>query len=320
MVFRSMPLLACLLSCLAVTCMAGSAAAQSGVQKEGIVTLVSNPAGAMAYLDGLRVGNTPIRIGGIPYGKHRVKFELSGYDAYETVVIVAQEEAPPLSVELIRQMGSIRFVGTPGGAVVTADGEQIGALPVESHAFPVGTYSYKVSRPGFSAVSGRVAVKKGETAEIAVSLKPKTVGGAVWRSALVPGSGQYYSEKRGRGIALSLLQVGAVVGLLLYDGKYSSAIDDYEAARADYAGATSEPEIATAWAKMEETYDDVDSSHALRGMMLGAVVGVYALNLLDAFLLFPYRGEHLLALDHGGTPITAGVDGDGVRVRAMIRF
>ncbi len=336
MTVRSVPLLVCLSVYLTIAGPPGRVAAQSGAlhiesdppgarvtggePKEGIVSLVSNPAGATAYLDGLKVGNAPMRIGGVPYGRHRVKFELPGYDPYETVVIVTQEEAPPLSVELVRQMGNLRFVGTPRGAAVTANGEPIGTLPVESHAFPVGTCSYGVSRPGFSAVSGRVAVKNGETAEIAVSLKPKTVGGAVWRSALVPGSGQYYSDKKGRGIALGMLQAGAVVGLVLYDAKYSSAIDDYETARADYVGATSAPELTAAWAKMEKTYDDVDRFHALRGIMVGAVVGVYALNLLDAFLLCPYRGEHLLAQESGGGAITAGVGGDGVRVRATIRF
>ena len=65
------------------------------------VSLYSNPLGAAVYIDGVRVGITPLIEYSVPEGVHKIRFEKIGYDFYEITITVENNSNRTETVELV---------------------------------------------------------------------------------------------------------------------------------------------------------------------------------------------------------------------------
>jgi len=105
----------------------------------------------------------------------------------------------------------------------------------------------------------------------------KTRFGAVWRSALIPGWGKVYSEQYFRGILYFTAFSGGVVGMLIN-------MKNTRNSRDAYLNAESPEDINT-------TYDEWEAHYKTGKILFGIVAGVYLINILDSWLLFPKELE-----------------------------
>lgn len=93
---------------------------------------------------------------------------------------------------------------------------------------------------------------------------------ALWRSAILPGWGQFYKKKTGRGIAILVTEVVLVSGAVYC-----------ESMRSDNVRKSQE---VTNISQTKEYRKRADTWTTRRNIFAGGAIGVYAFNLLDAAL------------------------------------
>jgi serine/threonine-protein kinase len=143
------------------------------------VTLGSRP-GADVWIDGARVGATPIVARGVACGRHQLVFRDpdQGLEHEEAVVLVAGH---PLkrSVDLTRPAGAALAepcritLGSNPWAEVSIDGRAVGSTPVVDHPVACGTHQILLRNPEQHLEWRQsVQVKPGEVFKRVVNLEP----------------------------------------------------------------------------------------------------------------------------------------------------
>lgn len=111
----------------------------------GEADINSSPAMADIYIDGRKVGQTPLMISDLLVGQHQVRISKQGYSDYNSTLTVNEDETSILTVNLEKPTGNLEFtVGTVSFTMVQVDGGtfQMGATSeqggdVESNDKPV---------------------------------------------------------------------------------------------------------------------------------------------------------------------------------------
>ena len=133
----------------------------------GRLTITTEPAGAMIFVDDRRIGKSPTRTE-VDYGTHSIRVELADYKGTSRVVNVrASEVSVPFRLESERLIGKCILLGSPGSQVVM-NGRNIGAIPVTVDCEP-GAHSFKVTPlegASFNATRSVSFARSGETANV----------------------------------------------------------------------------------------------------------------------------------------------------------
>lgn len=124
-----------------------------------------------------------------------------------------RKRAQGLIDELMRQLAVLTVKVSEEGAQLTVNGDPQVCKPGEGCLLDPGDQMIAVSKEGFATVSRRVRLEAGEKRMEPIELVAVLTGdlptrsGAVWRSSLFPGMGQYYAGKNGAGTALLLGEI-----------------------------------------------------------------------------------------------------------------
>ncbi|KAF5424303.1 MAG: PEGA domain-containing protein [Candidatus Methanocomedens sp.] len=137
----------------------------------GSIHVTSTPSGAYIDLDGSYEGTTPKTFSGVPVGSHTIKVTASGYEDHQQEVTVTAGETASISVNLVKQTGSIYVTSIPSGADIYLDGSYEGTTPKTISKVSEGSHTIKVTAGGYEEVSKGVAVTVGETASVSVELE-----------------------------------------------------------------------------------------------------------------------------------------------------
>jgi hypothetical protein len=122
---------------------------------------------------------------------------------------------------------------------------------------------------------------------VAQGIPQKTRMGAVIRSMAVPGLGQFYSGNKlfGTGFLAGEL---AVVGLFAATfSTYQTATDNYNNYNNLYLNEENQDLIVEYRAEVEKSHQDIEASKALMDNLASAAGGIWALNVVHAFLIKP---------------------------------
>ncbi len=129
-----------------------------------------------------------------------------------------------------------------------------------------------------TAYEGSPIVVKGQ--------KDKTLG-ALWRSAFLPGWGQYYKDEPYKAFGFGLTTIAVMGGFAASVSKYQSSLDSYNNAgmnslllNVGFADSVALGLLSYTEASRERSQVEVASGQAT--IMGGALLGIYLLNVLDA--------------------------------------
>jgi hypothetical protein len=182
----------------------------------------------------------------------------------------------------------------PPGALVSFEGEYqfAGRTPFVLPYPVVGRYHIKAYKIGYETFDAKMQLLNKLGDIMTFRLQPKTPFKAFYRSLVVPGWGQFYSE---RGLIGSVF-LGAAAGALFYlaknEEKYQDAVIDYEqaSARLDGSGASvdDQQEIMKELQSFEKTLQE-DMNR--RDTSLYIAGGIWLLNILDSVLFFPNHAK-----------------------------
>jgi PEGA domain/Viral BACON domain len=155
----------------------------------GSIDIKSTPTGASIYLSGSYEGATPKTISGVPAGSHTIKITTSGYEDYNEKVTVTSGETASVSVDLVKQTGSIYVNSIPSYANIYLDGSIEGTTPKTILGVSVGSHTIKITKSGYEDYIEQVTVTSGETASVSVDLVKQT--GSIYVTSIPSGADIY---------------------------------------------------------------------------------------------------------------------------------
>jgi len=266
------------------------------------VNITSVPAAAAVFVDGVEVGQTPLRNHELTPGSHSVEVQRTGYESDTRQVTVNAGRTSNLDFPLTRTgSAQLAIQSTLLGASlrVSGDAVQSAALnnPQETVNLPPGHYLLQVRAPGYAAWSREIDLADGDNSTVPVTLVPRSKATA-GLLAILPGVGHFYANRPGKGV----LMMAATLGSIIYGaGQFSSYATDrneYNQLVASYNTASTYQELNTIKAEMEAKHLEVRESHNKLGSVLTVIGGVWLFNIIDASLLMPR-----LRNVSGGSPV-----------------
>jgi hypothetical protein len=138
---------------------------------DGRVRVRTTPAKVSVTLDGAYQGQSPIEVAVRPGDRHRIGLSRAGYHPTEREVTVASGEEVHLDVELEPEIGVIKLVTSPEGAIVYVNGARRGSANqrLRLHAVP---QRLEIRKPGFAPYRTTVTPHPGFEQELRVRLQP----------------------------------------------------------------------------------------------------------------------------------------------------
>jgi hypothetical protein len=135
-------------------------------------------------------------------------------------------------------------------------------------------------------------------------------------SSFVPGSGQIIASRQTAKGALYFIAF-AGSSYLAYSNysKYNDAKSAYDTAVSQYLQASVQTQIDAAFSAMNSAYSDMESYDQSHKMFLAAAGGIWAWNMIDAFIWGGGKAETFSQnLNGSRINLTAGVDRVGLTI------
>ena len=133
---------------------------------DGFVSVQSEP-GAEAWVDGQRIGRTPVRRLPLSSGLHALQLSAEGYAPSTQQFQVKTGEETSLTATLSRSHAEIVVFATPKQAGITVDGQPLAGSRAGVAA---GRHKIEVSADGYETALRTVEVTEGQTQQIEVAL------------------------------------------------------------------------------------------------------------------------------------------------------
>jgi len=201
----------------------------------------------------------------------------------------------------------------PSGARVILDGELIinGLSPIGFPGELQGKYKLTIREDGYETYRQSLYLFPYKSTELTFSLVPKTRFKAAWRSMIIPGWGQMYSGRKGKGIFFTVLAAGAAGYYFITDDDFSEKLNDYNQINFRYNSAETEAEKASLYSLLGSAKQKAYDAENKRVIALGGMIGIWGLNLIDALFFFPREKGNVAVnsltikpdSDHGGAQI-----------------
>ncbi len=140
---------------------------------KGALTVKTNPAGALIYVDAEPKGQTPATIKNLKAGAHRLTLVLEGFETINKGIAVKKNQTATIKEMLVRQTGMVRINSNPKDAQVWVDGKYVGKTPVKVPGLNVGSHNVRVSLPSYRNHIGRFRVDPNTLTPLDINLKGK---------------------------------------------------------------------------------------------------------------------------------------------------
>ena len=201
------------------------------------------------------------------------------------------------------------------------DAEVSGVTPTLFHYPLVGEVELIIKKFGYEDYHTRLVLDPVRTTHINVELTPKTSLKAASRSLFIPGWGQRYASKHRKGAAFSVGFALSVVAYLLADNDFNdkedifrSRLDEFDQAVLD---GSSRNDLELRLKELNEAQNDAYDAENIRRFTIGAAIGIWGLNVLDA--LFTSAGAKEV-VTIGGLTVVPSADQQGIRLSLTRSF
>jgi hypothetical protein len=223
----------------------------------------------------------------------------------------AQTPTPP---------GTLTILSRPAGASyrLTGDQEIVGRAPATLARGLNGRYRIVGIHPGYERWKDVLDLDGAATDTVWMTLRAKHRALAAGRSLLVPGWGQFYAERPGRGWFWLSASAAAGTALAWTALRYEGRADDVRDAQRRLQDASSPGEVAAALLARDAAASELQDALDARRAASGAMTGVWGLAVLDAALVLRAPGRAPVTL--GIEPGAGGSRSPGVSAVARVRF
>jgi hypothetical protein len=140
---------------------------------------------------------------------------------------------------------------------------------------------------GYESWETYITLTPDQPASLKIKLSPKTRHKAALRSVLIPGWGQFYSERKGWGYFFAVGTATLAAGFILADLHYSTQYDQFVDVRNELDRATTVMEKTNLKQKLDDEQREAYDAENLRNASLGIAIGFWAFNVVDNIFFFP---------------------------------
>ena len=149
----------------------------------GIVIVDSAPGGAEIWLDGKRAGIAPMELS-MAEGDHEIVGHYGSWPVLTQVVKATRSQKLAVAFEFVG--GSAKIASAPGGAIVLADGKEVGRTPLLMEDLDPGELRYTLRLPGFKDMEVKGIIQPGEQTfmEARFVTRAGPARGEPWENAL----------------------------------------------------------------------------------------------------------------------------------------
>lgn len=146
------------------------------VRRTGTLRFETNPSGATVFVDGGRVGTTPIGTTTFDAGSHDVRIELPGYVTDSFRVSVDAGSSGVVRRDLRGLTGSLRVQANVGGARAFLNGRSIGTVAngsgrLDADELDPRWYELTLVAPGYETEVESVRIETGERTDIRIRME-----------------------------------------------------------------------------------------------------------------------------------------------------
>jgi hypothetical protein len=134
------------------------------------LVLRCNTEGADVYVDGNKVGVTPLGPLPLPVGEHTLKVQKLGFAPVIDVFTVAKKKESKVEIELVPISGVVKVTSNVDQAHVFVDGKFVGEAPVTVEV-AVGERAVQVSKGGYRDFFQNLSAVAGQELSIEVNLE-----------------------------------------------------------------------------------------------------------------------------------------------------
>ena len=145
--------------------------APANVPGEGTLVCDCDPAGAEVYLNGISIGEAPLRKEHIKAGVYTLTFKSPGYEDSTETITIKKEVILTMAEKMATARGSIKLDSVPQGASVLLDGKAAGVTPVTLTRVSGGKHKISVEKDYFEPSEQSVDTLPGASEEIQAQLK-----------------------------------------------------------------------------------------------------------------------------------------------------
>lgn len=168
---------------------------------------------------------------------------------------------------------------------IEIDGDSYGKNKPEGFVLAAGVRSVKISRAGYVPYEELIDVTEGEEISRDITLEPKSMNEALYRSAVLPGWGQEYSDRDPTFFQYSNITAlasiaGAQFVYSYYESQWNKSYDNY-------INATSNDDVIKYRAEVDKHHASMDNWVRARYVTVAFFIFTYSYNLLDIVLNDP---------------------------------
>ena len=198
------------------------------------------------------------------------------------------QDKPTAPAAAAPAIGSITITSQPTGANVRLEGGQIitGHTPLTIARGLVGPFGVEVWGPRYETWKRHIFLDGASSDSVFARLSPKHIWWAGLRSAVMPGWGQFYSERKPAGWTYISLAAASGSVLVAYQVKYRGRVRQADASYEDLQSATTPADIAAAQADYDTRVIRVDEAKHQRNVAAYVFGTVWAVNFVDAVFFF----------------------------------
>ena len=148
------------------------------IPKTGSLTILSEPIGAMVYLENIPRGETPLDLKGLEVKDYIVDVELKNYRKKTLRVTVQYNQNTTQKFELEPLPGTVNAIIDPVTATVSISGVKYksSGSGITKIALPTGKHTLEITNKGYLPQSRNVTIAPNQSIAIEVNLKKKPTG------------------------------------------------------------------------------------------------------------------------------------------------
>jgi serine/threonine-protein kinase len=121
------------------------------------------PSGARVMINDREVGDSPVSMGDLDPGEHRLRVALDGYAPMEfTFLVTAGAPKPPFNLKMEPLSAPLQVTSEPAAALVSVDGMRLGTTPLEGFTLPPGRHEVRVELKGYRPFVKSLLARAGE--------------------------------------------------------------------------------------------------------------------------------------------------------------
>lgn len=147
---------------------------QRNAPRTGSLAIFADLRNAPVFIDGTQRCTTPCTLSDVVEGPHLIEIRPSDAGAnpftQQVVVVAGQMATVDAHIQVAPQTGSLRVLSTAPGAMITVDGEPVGAAPATRDGLQPGDHIVEVTAAGYNRSQQTVSITAGQQRVISVEL------------------------------------------------------------------------------------------------------------------------------------------------------